>query len=61
MDFLVSWNFLRVGIDLPVIEVRFEHLNVEAEVHVGGRALPSFFNFIINILEVTICKIYNIS
>ncbi|KAK7815871.1 pleiotropic drug resistance protein 1 [Quercus suber] len=29
----------RVGIDLPTIEVRFEHLNVEAEAHVGGRAL----------------------
>jgi hypothetical protein len=61
MDFLISWNFLRVGIDLPAIEVRFEHLNVEAEVHVGGRALPSFFNFMISILEVTICKIYNLS
>ncbi|KAE7997396.1 hypothetical protein FH972_002037 [Carpinus fangiana] len=41
----------RVGIDLPAIEVRFEHLNVEAEVLVGGRALPSFFNFMISILE----------
>ncbi|KAL0354750.1 UNVERIFIED_CONTAM: Pleiotropic drug resistance protein 1 [Sesamum radiatum] len=41
----------RVGIDLPTIEVRFEHLNVETEVHVGNRALPSFKNFFINILE----------
>ncbi|XP_065622323.1 pleiotropic drug resistance protein 1-like, partial [Quercus suber] len=48
---LVSWNFLRVGIDLPTIEVRFEHLNVEAEAHVGGRALPTFFNFGVNIVE----------
>jgi hypothetical protein len=24
MGFPVSWNFLRVGIDLPAIEVRFE-------------------------------------
>ncbi|CAE5957576.1 unnamed protein product [Arabidopsis arenosa] len=38
----------RVGIDLPTIEVRFDHLKVEAEVHVGGRALPSFVNFISN-------------
>jgi hypothetical protein len=39
MDFIVSWNFLRVGIDLPAIEVRFEHLNVEAEVHVRRQSL----------------------
>ncbi|KAL0354748.1 UNVERIFIED_CONTAM: Pleiotropic drug resistance protein 1 [Sesamum radiatum] len=41
----------RVGIHLPTIEVRFEHLNVETEVHAGNRALPSFKNFFINILE----------
>ncbi|KAK4590522.1 hypothetical protein RGQ29_020894 [Quercus rubra] len=41
----------RVGIHLPTIEVRFEHLNVEAEAHVGGRALPTFFNFSVNIVE----------
>ncbi|KAF5466684.1 hypothetical protein F2P56_016589 [Juglans regia] len=41
----------RVGIDLPTIEVRFEHVNVEAEAHVGGRALPTFFNFSVNMLE----------
>lgn len=45
--------FLRVGIDLPTIEVRFEHLNVDAETYVGSRALPTIFNFSINILEVT--------
>ncbi|PQQ21262.1 pleiotropic drug resistance protein 1 [Prunus yedoensis var. nudiflora] len=41
----------RVGIDLPTIEVRYEHLNVEAEAYVGSRALPTLFNFIVNILE----------
>ncbi|KAK7336923.1 hypothetical protein VNO77_17476 [Canavalia gladiata] len=41
----------RVGIDLPTIEVRFQHLNVEAEVHVGTRALPTFSNFMVNIVE----------
>ncbi|KAK2651448.1 hypothetical protein Ddye_011304 [Dipteronia dyeriana] len=41
----------RVGIDLPKIEVRFEHLNIEAEAYVGSRALPTFFNFSINIIE----------
>lgn len=42
----------RVGIDLPTIEVRYEHLKVEAEAYVGSRALPSFFNFTFGILEV---------
>lgn len=41
----------RVGLKLPTIEVRFEHLNVDAEVYVGGRALPTVFNFLVNILE----------
>ncbi|KAF5453196.1 hypothetical protein F2P56_028115, partial [Juglans regia] len=41
----------RVGIDLPAIEVRFENVNIDAEVYVGSRALPSFFNFCISIVE----------
>ncbi|KAG0456490.1 hypothetical protein HPP92_024278 [Vanilla planifolia] len=41
----------KVGIELPTIEVRFEHLNVSAEAHVGGRGLPSFFNSVVNIME----------
>ncbi|XP_035539394.1 pleiotropic drug resistance protein 1-like isoform X1 [Juglans regia] len=41
----------RVGIDLPAIEVRFEHVNIDAEVYVGSRALPSFYNFCISIVE----------
>ncbi|GLT67729.1 hypothetical protein SLA2020_400150 [Shorea laevis] len=41
----------RVGINLPTIEVRFQHLNVEAEAYVGSRALPTFINFIANIME----------
>ncbi|XP_041002180.1 pleiotropic drug resistance protein 1-like isoform X1 [Juglans microcarpa x Juglans regia] len=41
----------RVGIDLPAIEVRFEHVNIDAEVFVGSRALPSCFNFCISIVE----------
>ncbi|KAG7997946.1 hypothetical protein I3843_01G233600 [Carya illinoinensis] len=41
----------RVGIQLPTIEVRFENLNVEAEAYVGSRALPTFFNFHVNIIE----------
>ncbi|KAG8643746.1 pleiotropic drug resistance protein 1 [Manihot esculenta] len=41
----------RVGIEIPTIEVRFEHLNVEADAFVGSRALPSFINFSVNMLE----------
>ncbi|KAK1576082.1 hypothetical protein Q3G72_010784 [Acer saccharum] len=49
--FKLKNRFDRVGIELPKIEVRFEHLNVEAEAYVGSRALPTFFNFSINIIE----------
>ncbi|KAG5008697.1 hypothetical protein JHK87_017212 [Glycine soja] len=38
----------RFGIDMPTIEVRYEHLNVEAEAYVGSRALPTFLNFLTN-------------
>ncbi|KAJ7527679.1 hypothetical protein O6H91_16G066100 [Diphasiastrum complanatum] len=41
----------RVGIDLPKIEVRFEHLNVDADVYVGSRAQPTLINFTVNVLE----------
>jgi hypothetical protein len=41
-----------VGIELPQIEVRYEHLSVEADVHVGARALPTLLNSAINVLEV---------
>ncbi|KAG6409649.1 hypothetical protein SASPL_127690 [Salvia splendens] len=41
----------RVGLDLPTIEVRYEHLSIDADAYVGGRALPTVFNFIANILE----------
>ncbi|KAI6694838.1 hypothetical protein NL676_022548 [Syzygium grande] len=41
----------RVGLDIPTIEVRFEHLNVEAEAHEGSRALPTVINFCTNFLE----------
>ncbi|KAI4329293.1 hypothetical protein L6164_021576 [Bauhinia variegata] len=41
----------RVGIETPTVEVRFEQLNVEAEAFLGSRALPSFINFGVNIVE----------
>ncbi|XP_044480570.1 pleiotropic drug resistance protein 1-like [Mangifera indica] len=49
----------KVGIELPKIEVRFEHVNVEGQTYVGSRALPSFINFFHNIIEgfLTFAKI----
>ncbi|RQO87901.1 hypothetical protein POPTR_003G057250v4 [Populus trichocarpa] len=41
----------RVGIEIPTVEVRFEHLNVETEVYLGSRALPTIFNSFANIVE----------
>ncbi|KAG5540567.1 hypothetical protein RHGRI_020697 [Rhododendron griersonianum] len=41
----------RVGINLPTIEVRFEHLNVDVEAYVGGRSLPTISNFFVNIFQ----------
>ncbi|KAL2332415.1 hypothetical protein Fmac_019996 [Flemingia macrophylla] len=41
----------RVGLDIPTIEVRYEHLNIEAETFVGSRALPSFINSATNVIE----------
>ncbi|GAB4850125.1 transcription factor [Ancistrocladus abbreviatus] len=40
-----------VGIDIPTIEVRFEHLSIEAEAYVGSRGLPTFINYITNKVE----------
>ncbi|KAF1859242.1 hypothetical protein Lal_00009826 [Lupinus albus] len=41
----------RVGLDIPTIEVRYEHMKIEAEAFVGGRALPSFINSATNVIE----------
>ncbi|CAL1385159.1 unnamed protein product [Linum trigynum] len=41
----------RAGIELPTVEVRFEHLNVEGKARPAGRALPSLYNVAANMLE----------
>ncbi|KAL5976775.1 transcription factor [Asimina triloba] len=41
----------RVGIQLPRVEVRFEHLTIEAKCYVGTRALPTLVNTARNIAE----------
>lgn len=49
---MLAWS--RVGIELSKVEVRFEELSVEADVHVGGRALPTVLNSYRNFAEVCI-------
>lgn len=51
----------RVGIEIPPLEVRFEHLQVEANAYVGSRALPSFFNYCINIVEGLLTSLHILS
>ncbi|KAF2323470.1 hypothetical protein GH714_035632 [Hevea brasiliensis] len=41
----------RVGIQLPKVEVRFEHLTVEANCYIGSRALPTLANAAKNSVE----------
>ncbi|TKY62019.1 ABC transporter G family member 39 [Spatholobus suberectus] len=41
----------RVGIEIPKIEVRYENLSVEGDVHVGSRALPTLRNVTLNTFE----------
>ncbi|KAK9156690.1 hypothetical protein Scep_003264 [Stephania cephalantha] len=41
----------RVGIEIPKIEVRFEHLSIEADAYVGSRALPTLLNSTLNGVE----------
>lgn len=41
-----------VSLEFPKVEVRFQHLKVDALVHVGSRALPTIPNFIFDMTEV---------
>ncbi|KAK3219964.1 hypothetical protein Dsin_013934 [Dipteronia sinensis] len=41
----------KVGIGLPTVEVRFDHLTIEADCYIGNRALPSLLNTARNISE----------
>ncbi|KAF8398268.1 hypothetical protein HHK36_017195 [Tetracentron sinense] len=47
----------RVGIALPEVEVRYENLNVSAEVYVGGRAMPTLVNSTLNMAESILSSI----
>ncbi|PHT67077.1 Pleiotropic drug resistance protein 1 [Capsicum annuum] len=48
----------RAGMVLPSVEVRYEHLNIEADAYVGSRALPTFTNFITNFLETILNSLH---
>lgn len=41
----------RAGIQIPTVEVRFRNLNVEAECHVGTRALPTLTNTAMDVVD----------
>ncbi|KAL1822525.1 hypothetical protein ACET3Z_009303 [Daucus carota] len=41
----------RVGLETPKIEVQFDNLSVEGEVHIGSRALPTLLNSTLNAIE----------
>nr|GLL23468.1 ABC transporter G family member 35 [Ipomoea trifida] len=41
----------KVGINLPTVEVRYEHLTVEADCYIGDRALPTLPNAMRNLFE----------
>lgn len=56
-DFLVIkirvlFLLIRVGIEIPKVEVRFEHLFVEGDAYKGTRALPTLVNSTVNAIEV---------
>ncbi|CAL5439684.1 unnamed protein product [Camellia sinensis] len=40
-----------VGINLPTVEVRFEHLTIQADCYIGNRALPTLANTARNMAE----------
>ncbi|KAI3750238.1 hypothetical protein L2E82_20871 [Cichorium intybus] len=46
-----TFQLSAVGISLPIVEVRFQNLSVEADCHVGDRALPTLINSARNIIE----------
>ncbi|KAG7946277.1 hypothetical protein I3843_14G031600 [Carya illinoinensis] len=41
----------KVGIEIPTIEVRFEHLSIAGDAYVGTRALPILLNSTLNSIE----------
>ncbi|KAI7757931.1 hypothetical protein M8C21_007667 [Ambrosia artemisiifolia] len=47
----IKERFDRVGLEVPKVEVRFENLNIEADVLIGSRALPTLLNYARDVIE----------
>lgn len=47
----------RVHIDIPKIEVRYEHLSIQGDAYVGSRALPTLMNSYLNVMEGILGKL----
>ncbi|KAI3434296.1 uncharacterized protein J3R85_006768 [Psidium guajava] len=47
----------RVGLEVPKIEVRFENLNIEANVQTGSRALPTLVNYTRDMIEYVLISL----
>ncbi|KAF3454238.1 hypothetical protein FNV43_RR04685 [Rhamnella rubrinervis] len=47
----IKERFDRVGLAVPSVEVRFQNLNVTANIQVGSRALPTLLNYARNVFE----------
>ncbi|XP_071711640.1 ABC transporter G family member 35-like [Rutidosis leptorrhynchoides] len=47
----------KVGITLPTVEIRYKNLSIEADCHVGDRALPTLTNTARNIVESLLASI----
>ncbi|GER28926.1 pleiotropic drug resistance ABC transporterfamily protein [Striga asiatica] len=47
----------RVGIDIPKVEVRYEHLSITGDTHVGSRALSTLLNSTLNVIEGILEKV----
>ena len=41
-----------MGIEIPKIQLRYEHLSVEGDVYIGKRAIPTLINVAMNVIEV---------
>lgn len=50
---------VRVGIEIPKIEVRFNNLTVSADVQIGSRALPTLINYTRDAIEVNFVLIFS--
>ncbi|WRX27542.1 ABC-transporter, partial [Theobroma cacao] len=44
----------KVGIQLPTVEVTFEHLNIQTDTNMSSRALPTLINVAQNIAELAL-------